>query len=726
MILQVSASKGFYDLLFEVSNEYRHGILLLLGKKAMRITDIAKEMDLNNPEIRRHISRLRDVNLIQRDIEGYYHLTPYGETSLLLFQEFEFLSSNSEYFMTHSLSRIPTWFVKQIGELSESINLADAMDFFRHMENLFKESKEYVWLLVDQFPMNSLSTIVETINRGVRFRIIEPRERVLNPDLDAMTSEETRALIRTRKTPLVEQRMLDEVNMLLFLSDACCVLAFPTPDGQFDFKGFTATHDSSLNWCRELFQYYWDEAETRKPISPVVRVDRGRISRRAESSDRIVVEGHDRPEIDAQAVQDAVDNYDEVILRGIFNFGISKVVITRSISVRGEGREDDIPSTMIYKQGWTFPFTEYDSIFKVDGEAVDVSIENIRFTDFNCACIWGERGNSLDIKNNRITLNNGYGRGVSFGAFGDLVLGIWVSGPERGSFQGGVKIEGNHLDFARGGARGGFITRGGLEENPNYRPDLNNHDYYIGVGINVDNSSGKVLIENNIVRNANARGIATIDNTASAEVRIRHNTITSDVYGSYPFSSHEAGVGILAHSAFGYPRPGFNVEIEENTVKLDKLNCCGIKVLGPLIDREGAGKLRGGSIRNNRIILKDGYIGVHARKCDDFDIADNIFSGEAYYGIKISGRKRSGELDLRALNNMVEGNDMGDLKIRDPDEYSDKHVDGRMFAGSPRGSTTAHVWLGKFSKNNTVKVKIYETVVNEGEENTVIYEEDDE
>ena len=721
MVLKVSMSEGFYDLLFEVSNESRHGILLLLQKKAMRITDIAKEIDLNNPEIRRHTSRLRDVDLIQRDIEGYYHLTPYGETSLLLFQEFEFLSSNSEYFKTHSLSRIPIRFVKQIGELRESINLANAMDFFRYTENLFKESKEYVWLLVDQFPMNSLSTIVETINRGVKFRIIEPIERILNPDLDAMTSEETQALNRTRRTPLVEQRMLDEVNVLLFLSDTCCVLAFPTSDGQYDFKGFTATHDSALNWCRELFQFYWDEAETRKPISPIVRVDRGRISRRAVSSDRIVVEGHDRPEIDVQAVQDAVDNYDDVILRGTFNFGSSMVKISRSVVIRGERRENDIPSTTIYKRGWRFPFTEFDSVFKVDGEGADVTIENIQFTDFNHTCIWGSQCNSLNIKNNRITLMTGYGRGMTYGAFGDVVIGIWVRGSELSLFRGRVTIEGNYLDFAPGGAFGGFLTRGGLEEDPEYRPDLFNHVYYMGFGIAVHQASGAVSIENNIIRNANARGIAVTDNLPSADTQIRHNTVLSDVYGSYPFSSNEAGAGILAQSAWGFPSLGFDVEIEENTIKLDKLNYCGIKVLGPSTDREGAGKLRGGTIRNNRIQLKDGYEGIHVRKCDDFEVADNTISGEAYYGIRISGRKRSGELDLRALNNLVEGNDMGDLRIRDPDEYSNNQVDGRMFTGSPGSSATAHVWLDPYSKDNIIQLRRDEKVIDEGEKNKILY-----
>ena len=721
MVQQVSASKEFYDLLFEISNESRHRILILLQERAMRVTELVKEMNLNNPEIRRHISRLRDVGLILRDVDGLYHLTPYGETSLLLFQEFEFLSSNSEYFRAHSLSRIPTSLVKQIGRLDGGISLANAMDFFRHTENLFKESNEYVWLLVDQFPMNSISTIVETINRGVRFRIIEPRERILNPDLDAMTSEETQALDRTRRTPLVEQRMVDEVSMLLFLSDTCCVLAFPTSDGQYDFKGFTSTHSPALSWCRELFQYYWDESETRKPLSPLARVELGRVSRIEESPDAIVVKGRDRPDIDAQAVQDAVDNYGEVILRGVFNFGPSSVRISRSVAVRGEGREDGIPSTTIYKKGWRFPFAEFDSVFKVDGEGAEVTIENIQFTDFNHTCIWGVQCSSLKVRDNRITLPTGYGRGMAYGAFGDVVIGIWIQGVEPSIFNGRVEIEGNYVDFARGGAFGGFLTRGGLEEDPEYRPDLFNHEYYMGFGIAEHQVSGPVKIENNVIRNANARGIAVTGNLPSAHVQIRDNTVVSDVYGSYPFSSSESGAGILAQSAWGFPSPGFDVEIEGNTIKLDKLNYSGIIVLGPATDREGADKLRGGLIRGNNIQLKRGYEGIHVRKCDEFEVTENTITGEAYYGIRVSGRSMSTGLDLMALNNRIEGNDLGQLKVREPDEYSDSHADGRMFKKIDGGSATAHVWLDEYSKENVVSIRKGGKVFNEGEGNKILY-----
>ena len=55
-------------------------------------------------------------------------------------------------------------------------------------------------------------------------------------------------------------------------------------------------------------------------------------------------------------------------------------------------------------------------------------------------------------------------------------------------------------------------------------------------------------------------------------IEIKKNTIESDVYGSYPFSSNESGAGIVAHTGLEREKPGLKVEIDENTIKLDKLN----------------------------------------------------------------------------------------------------------------------------------------------------------
>lgn len=703
------------DLLFELSNDDRRQILFSIKEKPMRLTEISQNLGLTVQETSRQLSRLEEVGLEYKDPKGFHHLTHYGELVIRQLRGIEFTSNFKAYFTTHSLERLSSEFVDGIGDLSDSIEISYAMDFIRSAENLIKEARNYVWLLVDQFPINSLRTIVEAIDRGIKFRIIEHRERVLNPDLDVMTSEETQAISRTRHTPLVEQRMVDEVNVYTLVSDSRCIIAFPTSDGEFDFKGFTATDNSSIDYCKGIFQHYWDEAELRK-ASPVAKVVRGRVAKGVEPSNVIVVVGQENPRSDAQAVQDAVDNYDEVTLKGRFNFGSSYVQISKSVVIRGEGREKDVPSTIIYKKGWKFPFTEWDCIFKIDNEEADVVIENVNFTDFNHTCLWANRCKNLKIINNRITLLTGYGRGYSFGSFGDIIIGIVIM-PEVDVFEGKIKIKGNYIDFARI-ALGGFLSRGGLEENPRYRPDLFNHEYYMSFGIAVHHGSNTIYIEDNIVRNANARGIAITGNLETAYVMIRQNSIFSDVYGSYPFSSPEAGAGILVQSAWGFPSPGFDVEIEENNIKLDKLNYSGIKILGPVMDRKGADKLRGGIVRSNRILLKDGYEGIHVRKCDDFEITHNIISGKAYYGIRISGRKQTGELDLRALKNKVEDNNMKDLEVKEPDVYSDSKADGYTFAGTEGKSVTANVWLNTYTSDNEIDIKVNETLIDEGTKNT--------
>jgi predicted transcriptional regulator len=722
-------SGGFHDLLFEISNENRYEILVSLRQKAKRITEINREINLTTPEARRHISRLSEVGLIQRDVEGYYHLTPYGNGILILLKEFEFMTKHRDYLQSHTIEKIPTRFIKEIGELNESKETENGLDFLLQTEKLFKESNEYVWLLVDQFPLNSLSTIIDAIERGVKFKIIEPIDRIHSPNIDSMASEKIQALSRARNTPLVEQRTLETVDVNIFISERRMVLAFPTTDGEYDYKGLTASDVASLEWCNKLFQQYWDISEKSKYAAPDKH-----LHDHESSKDQIIVEGRNDPNYDTQAIQDAVDNYDEVILRGRFNLGISSVraihtgstcvKIRRSVNIRGEGREDNIPNTKIVKSNWKFPFLQFEYLFEVDGKDVDVTIENIHFQDFNGSCITASRGNSVKIMNNCITLSTGIGRGQTFGDMGDRVTGItvWTPGTRSGGFPGGAVIEGNYLDFALTYELGGFIPRKKVSD-PNYRPDHKDHETYTGTGILVNNMLGKVVIRDNDIRNMNAKGIVVQDNFESSEIHITGNSIVSEIYGSYAYSIHYAGYGIQCLSAWSNPRSGSSIEISDNEVRCDKLNYCGIAIYGMSMYREGAGKLGECIVRDNDIHLEDGHVGVLIRKNDRTEVYGNRISGKAYYGFHLWGSEDREGFDLGSNENVIEDNDLSDLEIKTPDEYSDSHVDGRMFTGSEGKSATSHVWLNKYSARNTIRIKADEMVIDEGTSNSIAHDD---
>jgi predicted transcriptional regulator len=698
-----------YNTLFELSNDVRHSILLLILKRPIRMTNIAKKLNLTSPEVSRHLSRLSESKLIRKDLDNFYHLTGYGYQVLDLINDLEFRTKNRDYFVYHNVVNIPPAFQKRLSELAEFKFEKNFMGFLSFINERIKESQEYIWLCIDQYPITAIESILKSVENGVKIRIIEQRD-LSGPNI---AFDQKNLIYVGEESPDVEIKVHNNTDVYLFVSDSGSAVAFPTEKG-FDYSGFVIKGHESSRWSLDLFNLYWSNAELKSSI-PITQY---KLSHQKKGN-VITIRARRDPVLNYHAIQNAVDNYKEVILKGTFNIGTSMIQINKNVIIRGEGKEKDIPTTILFKKGWTFPFTQWDSIFRVDDEDAEVTIENLQFTDFNHICIWGVQAKTLNIKNNRITLMTGHGRGMRFGAFGDYVVAINIW-PDPGIFKGKVLIEGNYIDFARRGAHGGFLTRGGLEEDPEYRPDLFNHEYYMGFGIGVQQASGDVTIENNIIRNTNARGIAVTGNLPSSYVQIRKNIIVSDLYGSYPLSSHEACTGILAQSAWGFPSPGFNVDITENTIKLDRLNHSGIKILGPVIDRDDSGKLRDGLIENNEIYLKNGYEGIHIRKSDDFKIRLNKISGKAYYGIIISGRKKTGLLDLSAVNNIVENNDMNNLEIKEPDDYSDNHADGRMFIKGEGGSNTAHVWLEKNTNSNTVQIGEKETIVNEGIENHII------
>jgi hypothetical protein len=180
-------------------------------------------------------------------------------------------------------------------------------------------------------------------------------------------------------------------------------------------------------------------------------------------------------------------------------------------------------------------------------------------------------------------------------------------------------------------------------------------------------------------------------------------------------------VGILVQSAWNDPRSGGLVKVEGNKIVCDKVNYCGIAVYGPAIYQKGAGKLGECIVRDNDIHLGGGSVGVLIRKSDRTEVVNNKISGKAYYGFYFWGSTDREGFDLGSNENLVEDNDMLDLVIKAPDEYSDSHVDGRMFTGSEGKSATAHVWLNAFSKENVIKVRADETVIDEGEDNKIAY-----
>ena len=97
--------------------------------------------------------------------------------------------------------------------------------------------------------------------------------------------------------------------------------------------------------------------------------------------------------------------------------------------------------------------------------------------------------------------------------------------------------------------------------------------------------------------------------------------------------------------------------------------------------------------------------------------------GSSYYGIQVSGKENLGIHEREAKGNLIRKNDFSELTLRDPDDYSNNHLDGIMFSTTSRKTGMAHVWLNPHSQSNELIVDPNDFVLEEGQFNQIMYDE---
>lgn len=217
-------------------------------------------------EVSRHVSRLGKIGVTQKDVNGLYHISPYGRLTLKQLLGLDFTSQQRVYFNNHDLEHLPPEFVNRIGELEDSTYTNHVMVILSSIEKLIQEAEKYVWWIADQYLVNHYHLEREAYKRGVKVKCIEPKN--WNPSQkmkEEVLPEDIEAFNRARATGLVEERILEGLDVFLYVSDKkVSVLAFPTLDGKFDYLGFSSTDERTHKWCRDIFQYYWEKAEPRR------------------------------------------------------------------------------------------------------------------------------------------------------------------------------------------------------------------------------------------------------------------------------------------------------------------------------------------------------------------------------------------------------------------------------------------------------------------------------
>jgi predicted transcriptional regulator len=235
------------SLLFELSSDERMTILENLQKEGLKLSHIAKRQDITIPEAARHLQRLSEAQLIQRDPGGSYHLTSYGELVLRQLSGLCFLLGNRQYFLEHDTSHLPYQFISRIGELSLGSLNKDSLACIAYAELVLKQAEEYSWSLTPQVIASSSTTMEEKIKAGIKIRAIIPENLVTPPGYNPAYG--------------VERRTLPKIQMRVMVTEKEAMLGLPFLNGQMDYAQIISKDLKFREWCKDLFIFYWEKAE---------------------------------------------------------------------------------------------------------------------------------------------------------------------------------------------------------------------------------------------------------------------------------------------------------------------------------------------------------------------------------------------------------------------------------------------------------------------------------
>jgi predicted transcriptional regulator len=264
VVQEVDLLKTFNRLLFELSSLDRLNILFLLKKTPMKLSHISSKLDFTVQETSRNITRLSDAKLIIKDVDGSFHLTPYGEEVLNLLSGYSFLFENRGYFAAHKLVELPKMFRASLGVLDGCEVVNEVMVAFHNVEKMIINAEEFVWILTDQVLASTIPYLTKAIERGVKFRLLMPKDYI--PSNDVRELVDNPIFEKASRSGKLENRFLETIDVFLCLSEKeVASMAFPTLKGVFDYTGFRAKNESVLEWSKTVFTYYWNKAVTQIP-----------------------------------------------------------------------------------------------------------------------------------------------------------------------------------------------------------------------------------------------------------------------------------------------------------------------------------------------------------------------------------------------------------------------------------------------------------------------------
>lgn len=255
-----SAIKDYSDTektFFELASEQRLSIIFSLNEKNAKISQIAKNLNITMQEAHRNVNRLQDAGLIEKDPEGIFSLTTFGNTIIKQIPTFNYLSKHKEYFSEHILGELPIKFIMRLGALDQCEYVKGIAAILERWKDIYRQANEYIYEAVPQVPMDLIEPIVNRVKeKGVKYSYVLPKNVIAPKGRKELLKKLGHTELLNKSA--IERRMVESVQVAVILNEKQASVLFPTQKGETDMNMIFYSNDKIFHeWCLDYFRYRW-------------------------------------------------------------------------------------------------------------------------------------------------------------------------------------------------------------------------------------------------------------------------------------------------------------------------------------------------------------------------------------------------------------------------------------------------------------------------------------